>query len=423
MYPIEGTDQHDRFGQLGQECRESRHTRRRRNTSGRASRLEEQCRGSIVGRCRNSLQGERSRLVRGLATFSGLNTANVQTDGRSDTQIQFEYAVIAAGSRPVELPGFEFDGEYILNSAHVLELRSIPEHLLIVGAGYIGLELSTAFAKLGTEVTVVEMLDSTLPRYEDNISRVVRKQAETLDIEFSFGERAVSWERAKDGIVVTTESHSGDTNQYSAEKALVAIGRRPVTETANLEAVDVEITETGFIRTDDQTRTTAGNIFAIGDVAGEPMLAHKASKEGRVAAEMIAGEPARLDYQAIPAVVFTEPEVGVVGYTQAEAEAAGYTPVVGQISFEASGRALTPDRTGGFVRIVAENETGFVLGAQITGPEASELVSEIGLAIEMGARLEDILATVHTHPTLSEVVMEAAADARNQAIHTLNRST
>ncbi len=202
---------------------------------------------------------------------------------------------------------------------------------------------------------------------------------------------------------------------------LVAVGRQPVSESLDPEAAGVEVGENGFIETDDQARTNVDNIFAVGDVAGEPMLAHKASKEGIVAAEVIAGEPAALDYQAVPAAVFTDPEIATVGMTEAEAEDAGFTPKIGEFPMRASGRALTTGESEGFVRIVAEEEAGFVLGAQIVGPEASELIAECALAVEMGATLEDVASTIHTHPTLAEAVMEAAENADDQAIHTLNR--
>ena len=203
--------------------------------------------------------------------------------------------------------------------------------------------------------------------------------------------------------------------------AVAVVGREPVTDTVGLDAIGLEPNDDGVIETDHRARTDVDNVFAVGDVAGDPMLAHKAYTEGHVAAEVIAGEPAALDYQAVPAAVFTDPEIGTVGVTEGEAEAEGFDPVVGQMPFQASGRALSLGEDDGFVRIVADGDTGFVLGAQIVGPEAAELVAEVGLAIEMGARLEDVAATIHTHPTLSEAVGEAAANARGEAVHTLNR--
>jgi len=202
---------------------------------------------------------------------------------------------------------------------------------------------------------------------------------------------------------------------------LVAVGRRPVTDGLALENAGVETDDRGFIETDDRTRTAVEHVHAVGDVAGDPLLAHAASKEGIVAAEVIAGESASLDHRAVPAAVFTDPEIGTVGMTEADAEAAGFEVAVGEMPFHASGRALTTGHTDGFVRLVADAADGTVLGGQIVGPEASELIAEVGLAVELGATLEDVAATVHTHPTLAEAVMEAAENAQGQAIHTLNR--
>ena len=373
-------------------------------------------------------------LVEGRAEFAGEHEARVvhQGDGEGAETIEFEHAIVATGSRPIEIPGFEFDADPILNSAEALALREAPERLVVVGAGYIGMELSTVFAKLDTDVTVVEMLDDVLPGYEDDVKRAVRKRAEELGVEFHFGQAASEWRKAAeaaadggtdgdDGIVVVTEDEDGETYEHAADRALVAVGRRPVTDTVNLDAVGLAPNDDGFLDTDDQARTAVDHVFAVGDVAGEPMLAHKGSYEGEVAAEVIAGEPAGLDYQAIPAAVFTDPEVGTVGMTEDEATEAGFDPVVGQFPFRASGRALTTGHADGFVRVVGDAESGFVLGGQIVGPEASELIAEIALAIEMGARLADVVATVHTHPTLAESVREAAANALGHAIHTLNR--
>ena len=354
-------------------------------------------------------------LIPGRAEFVDENTARVAHggDGQGSESIEFEHAIIATGSRPVEVPGLEFDGEYILDSADALELETVPESMLVVGGGYIGMELSTVYAKLGADVTVVEMLDDILPAYQDDVKRVIRERAESLGVDFHFGEAAAGWEEAAGEAIVTTETEDGDTREHVAEKVLVAVGREAVTDTLGLENVGLEPGDDGTIDTDHQARTAVDNVFAVGDVAGEPMLAHKAYKEGHVAAEVIAGEPAALDYQAIPAAVFTDPEIGTVGMTETEAEAAGFDPVVGQMPFQASGRSLTLGDDDGFVRIVADADAEFVLGAQIVGPDAAELIAEVGLAIEMGARVEDVAATVHTHPTLSEAVGEA--------VHTLNR--
>ncbi|MDS0220446.1 dihydrolipoyl dehydrogenase [Haloarcula sp. S1AR25-5A] len=359
-------------------------------------------------------------LIEGTAEFVDDDTVRVahSGEGQGSESLSFEHAVVATGSRPVEIPGFAFDGEHILSSKDALALESVPEKLVVVGAGYIGMELSTVFAKLGAEVTVVEMLDDVLPGYEDDIAAVVRERAKDLGIDFNFGEAADDWERTEEGIRVQTVNEDDEVTEYNATKCLVAVGREPVTDTLALENVDLQPDEDGVLPTDDQCRTAFESVFAVGDVAGEPMLAHKAMAEGEVAAEAAAGEPAAFDHQAIPAAVFTDPEIATVGMTESEAEAAGFDPVTGEMPFRANGRALTVDEREGFVRVVADADEEFLLGAQIVGPEASELIAELGLGIEMGARLEDIAGTIHTHPTLSEAVHEAAAAARGEAIHT-----
>lgn len=362
-------------------------------------------------------------LVEGRAEFAGENKVRVAHggEGQGSESIEFEQAIIATGSKPVEIPGFEFDGENVLSSRHALALDSVPDSMVIVGAGYIGMELAGVLAKAGTDVVVVEMLDEALTGFDDDLATPVVDRMESLGVEIHLGESASGWEKEGEKIAVTTKTEDGEETSYDCEKVLVAVGRKPVTDTLNLDSVGLEPDENGFLPIDDRARTDVEHVFAVGDVAGEPMLAHKGMKEGHVAAEVIAGEPAALDYQAVPMAVFTEPEIGTVGMTADEATEAGFEPVIGEMPFRASGRALTMGETDGFVRVIADGESGFVLGGQIVGPEASELIAEIGLAIELGATLEDVAATIHTHPTLSEAVHEAAQNALGHAIHTLNR--
>jgi len=361
-------------------------------------------------------------LVDGEATFTGEHTARiVHADDDAGTEtIEFENAVLATGSQPVELPGFEFDAENVLSSKHALALDAVPDSLLVVGAGYIGMELSTVFQKLGSDVTVLEMLDAPLPGYEDDVTTIVHERAEDLGVDFHFGLGAEEWRPAGEGVRVVAADADGNEEKFDATKALVAVGRTPYTENLGLEELGVEPDDDGFLATDSVARTNVEHVYAVGDVAGEPMLAHTAMREGAVAADVIAGEPSALDHQAFPAAVFTDPEIGTVGMTAADAEDAGFDPVVGQVPLRGNGRALTLDEKEGFVRIVADDESGFILGGQIVAPEASELIAEIGLAIEMGATLEDVAGTIHTHPTLSEAVHEAALAARGEAIHAPN---
>jgi len=365
------------------------------------------------------LERSGATLIPGRAEFASPGKARIVAsgEGQGAESIEFDHAIVATGSRPIEVPGFEFDGDRILSSKHALSLESVPDSMVVVGGGYIGMELATVYAKLGCDVTIVEMLDDALPSYEADLTAVVVDRAEKLGIEFHFGERALEYETFDGGLTVRTENDEGAVSEFDAEHCLVAVGREPVTDTLNLEVTEVETDDSGFIETDAQARTSQENVFAVGDVAGEPMLAHTAFVEGEVAAETIAGEPAALDHQAVPAAVFTDPEIGTVGMTESEAEEAGFDPVTGQMPMRASGRALSLDEREGFVRVVADAESGFILGAQIVGPDASELVAELALAIEMGATLEDVAATIHIHPTLSEAVHEAVKGARGQSIH------
>ncbi|MFB6071982.1 MAG: dihydrolipoyl dehydrogenase [Halobacterium sp.] len=375
-------------------------------------------------------------LMDGRAEFAGNDKLRVVHggEGQGSETIEFEHCIVATGSRPIEVPGFDFGDDPVLDSRQALAMDDLPDSMVVVGAGYIGMELSMVLAKLGVDVTVVEMLEEVLPAYQDDLAAPVKQRAEELGIDFHFGLAADHWEESGDGIVVAAEDREasktpqadgeavdGETTEFETEKVLVAVGRQPVTDTLNLEAIGLEPNEDGRIETDDQARTDVENVFAIGDVAPGPMLAHKASKEGQVAAEVIAGEPAALDYQAVPAAVFTDPEIATVGLTAEEAEEQGFEPAVGKFPFDASGRALTTGHSDGFVRVVADEDSGFVLGAQVVGPEASELVAELALAVEMGATLEDVASTIHTHPTLAEATMEAAEHALGHAIHTLNR--
>ena len=371
----------------------------------------------LTGGVEGLAQANGVTLVDGTATFVDDHRATVATED-GETAVDFEYAIIATGSRPLVLPGFEPEGDHVLYSNDVLDLDAAPDELLVIGAGYIGMELSMALTKLGTDITVVEMFDDVLPMYGDEISRLVRERATELGIEFRFGEAATEWTETADGVVVTTETEDGETTDIAADAVAVVAGRQPAADTVNPEAVGLEPTDDGFIETDAQGRTDRDHVFAVGDVAGEPMLAHKAMYEGEVAADAIAGEPASLDAAAVPAAVFTDPEIASVGLTSDEAKEAGYTPAVGRMPLGANGRALTMDTTDGFVRIVADAASERVLGAEIVGPNASELIGEVTVALEAGMDLKALAGTIHTHPTLSEAIMEAAADARGEAIHT-----
>ncbi|WP_255152044.1 dihydrolipoyl dehydrogenase [Halorarius halobius] len=352
----------------------------------------------------------------GRASFVDDTTARIENAGET-ADLEFERAVVATGSRPIEVPGFAFDDDRVWSSRAALSPERVPERLVVVGAGYIGLELAFVYARLGTDVVVCEMLDGALPGFDAELTDVVEAAAREHGIEFAFGERAAGWEPDGDGVVVTTEREDGTTSEWRGDRVLVAVGREPVTDTAGIENAGLDTTDAGFVETDDHGRTAVDGIYAVGDVAGEPMLAHKAHHEGLVVAADAAGESvAEHAVGPVPAVVFTEPEIGVVGATPEEATDAGHDPLVGQFSLAASGRALAAGKSEGFVRVVAD-EDGRLLGGQVVGPEASELVAELTLAIRYDHTLAEIADTVHAHPTFSEAVMEAAAAALDRSVH------
>jgi dihydrolipoamide dehydrogenase len=359
-------------------------------------------------------------IVEGRISFVDEHRADVE--GADDLKaVDFETAIVATGSRPMEVPGFSFEDAPVLDSRQALALEEIPERLVVVGAGYIGMELSGVFAKLGVDVTVVEMLDSVLPTYPDELSDPVRDRMEELGVSFHFGQRASEWRASDDGIVVVTEDRDGVTSEFDADRVLVAVGRVPTADTLDLDAVGIEPNDDGTIPVDEDQRTSVENLFAIGDVAGEPMLAHAASHEGLIAAERIAGNGEGSPYATVPAVVFTEPEIVTVGLSDAAAADRSQSTVTGEFPLRASGRALTTGHTEGFVRLVADAESHEVLGGAVVGLDASELSGELTLAVDTGRTLEELAATIHAHPTLSEAIMEAAGNALGRPIHTNNR--
>lgn len=375
-------------------------------------RIVAQLTGGVEQLCRS--QGV--HIYEGTATFE--DPHQMAVTGDSDTVIEFDRAILATGSRPMELPGFDFSSEAVLDSSDVLSMQSLPDKLVVIGGGYIGMEVAQALAKLGTDVTVIEMEADILPAYPQSLTDPVKNRARQQGVEFELGHLAQGWEQSDDGILVETETEDGTRHTFSAERVLVAIGRVPVTESLALDSIDLDTNEDGTLDTTDQMQTDIEHVYAIGDIAGEPMLAHKASAEAIVAAEHATGQETTFSQTVVPMAVFTDPEIATVGYTQADAEAAGFVPVVGEFPFRASGRALTTGDTDGFVRIVADEDSQLLLGASIVGPHASELIAELTVLIEQGVGLTALEEAIHVHPTLSESVMEAAAQAMGRAIHT-----
>ena len=370
----------------------------------------------IVGRLNTGVAGllkkARVKSVEGHARFRDGKTVVVATE-TGDQVIRAEEIVIATGSAPVELPSLPFGGP-VISSTDALALKSVPETLAVVGGGYIGLELGTAFAKLGARVTVVEALPRILPLYDTELTRPVAKRLEALGIAVMTDAKAKGVAKSGDALVV--ETADGEENRVKADKVLITVGRRPATEDWGLDEIDLDM-DGRFIRIDDQCRTSMRGIYAIGDVTGEPMLAHRAMAQGEMVAELVAGHRRSWDKRSIPAVCFTEPEIVSAGLSPEEARKGGREVKIGQFPFSANGRAMTLQSEDGFVRVVARADNHLVLGIQAVGAGVSELSAAFSLAIEMGARLEDIAGTIHAHPTQSEGFQEAALKALGHALH------
>ena len=373
----------------------------------------------LTGGVATLCKGNGAEILYGTARFRTSRQVEVQTKDGAET-VEADHFIVATGSRPIEIPGFAFDGRRVISSTEALALPRRPDRLVVIGGGYIGLELGIMYAHLGTQVVVVEMMDQLLPGFDPEVVQVISRSLKKKGVPFHLKARATRYEPAGDGVRVFVEA-GGKEQAFEGDHVLVTVGRRPNSEGLGLESVGVAVDKRGFITVDRQLRTNVPNIFAIGDVVGNPMLAHKASKEGEVAAEVIAGHKAVLDHKAMPAVIFTDPEVATVGLSEAEAVAQGHEIRKGKFLFAASGRAMTTGETDGFVKVIVDAKTKEFLGMAIVGPEASDLISEAALALEMGAYAGDIGLTVHPHPTLSESVMEAARLAIGEAIHALNR--
>jgi dihydrolipoamide dehydrogenase len=357
--------------------------------------------------------------VQGSARFSGSHEVTVETaDG--PIAVHFEHAIVATGSAPVH-PGLVPDSPLVLDSTNALDLEDIPGRMLVMGGGYIGLELGQAYSVLGTAVSVVEMQASLLPGVEPRLVQPLAQRIERQFEQVHLGTRVVEISQVGEGLRVTMKNGDGEQIEEVYDRVLVAVGRRPVTSGLGLEATGVTTTDAGFVRVDDQRRTEDPAVFAVGDVAGQPMLAHKATHEGRVAAEVIHAGRRVYDPRAIPAVIFTDPEIAWCGVTESEARRQGLNVKVGAFPWAASGRAATLDREEGLTTVVCDADDGRVLGMGIVGVDAGELIAEGVLAIEMGAVAEDIALSIHAHPSLSETVMEAAEAALGRATHFLSR--
>ena len=349
------------------------------------------------------------KILRGRGTMLDGKTCRVDTDVGADT-VRAEHVILATGSRPAELPGLPFGGP-VISSTEALSLPAVPRHLAVVGAGYIGLELGLAFAKLGAAVTVVEATDRILPLYDAELVRPLQRSLDAHGVTVLLGARAAG----RDGDALLVDAAEG-RRTVPADRILVAVGRRPKTEGWGLERLDLDM-DGPFIRVDERCATSMRGVWAVGDVTGEPMLAHRAMAQGEAVADIVAGRRRSFEPRVVPAVVFTDPEIVSAGLAPEEAKATGHAVTTGLFPFAANGRAMTLGGDDGFVRVTARADNHVVLGIQATGRGVAELAAAFGLAIEMGARLEDIAGTIHAHPTLGEAFQEASLKALGEALH------
>lgn len=360
-------------------------------------------------------------VIKGTARFETPHQVSIQGSNSGNEYIEFENAIIACGSRTIEIPGFKIDGKNVVDSKDALDWTKAPKRMVVIGGGVIGLEMGMLYQKFGTEVTVVELTDQLLPGIDREAAQAISRICKKKKITTFVSSKALGYTQKKGSLIVEVQTPKGK-NKIQCNVILLAVGRAPDGTKLGLDKIGVH-QEKGRIPVNTRLQTNIPNIFAIGDVTGLPLLAHKASKEGIVAAEIIAGFPVQYDVRAMPSAVFTDPEIATVGLTEEEAKQKGMDAFSGKFPFQTSGRALSTRHTDGFVKIVGERGSNLLLGAQIIGASASDLISEIALGIEMGATVEDIALTVHPHPTTSEAIMEAAEASLGKAIHTTNRKS
>ncbi len=375
--------------------------------------------GKLTGGVKTLLKANKVDSLEGKARIVAEKTIVVATAG-GEKRFTADSIVIATGSSPIEVPGFAFsDSPAVLDSTGALALDRVPERLVVIGGGYIGLEMSGVYAKLGCKVTVVEMMDQLLPGFDPDVVKVVDRRIKKDGATILLKTKAIGWEQAEKGIVVEVETPKG-REKLPADHVLVTVGRRPNSKNLGIEALGV-VMDGAFIKVDRQLRTNIRWLYAIGDVAGNPMLAHKATHDGEVAAEVIHGRNVTWDAKTVPAVVFTDPEIATAGLTEPECKRQGLDIKVGKVPFAAIGRAIANNESDGFVKVIIDAKSHLVLGVTIVGYHASDIISEAALAIEMGAEALDIGLTIHPHPTLGEGVMEAAKAALGEAIHVVNK--
>ncbi|HET7315392.1 dihydrolipoyl dehydrogenase [Salinisphaera sp.] len=369
--------------------------------------------GQLTGGVAQLCQQRGVRVIQARATFE--NNRTVRIEGEQEATVSFGHAIIAAGARPTALPGVDFGGR-IMSSKEALDLEDIPNSLLVIGGGYIGLEMGMVYQALGSQVTLAEMTDRLMPGADADLVEPLAKTVDELFEAVHLNTQVSDLQASGDGVDVTLDSGE-DSMQERFDRVLIAIGRQPNTDTLNLEATDIALDDHGFIRVDGTRRTEVDNIYAIGDAAGGMLLAHEAMHEGKVAARAIAGQNAVFDARAVPAVVFTDPQVAWCGLTEQQIEAETRNVKILRFPWQASGRAITMGASQGLTKLLTDADTGRVLGAGIVGPQAESLIAEAVLAIEMGATAEDMALSIHPHPTLTETLGEGAELFLGQATH------
>ena len=380
----------------------------------------------------DSLDHHGVELIKGAARFADADTLHIESTEGNDTSaavngtvadggdtrtVDFETAIVATGSQPVEIPGLEYDNDGVISSREVLQIDEVPDEIVVVGGGYIGMEAVTKFSKFGASVKIVEALDRVLTQFEPEIVDSIQETSEMYDDEIYTAALAQRVEY-DGGRPVLVAEQDNDELRLSGDYIVVAVGREPNSayDQLALDTTGVELTDDGFIETDDQLRTADEDILAIGDAAGPPYLAHIAARDGKIAAAVAAGEDAAIDNEYMPAVMYTDPEVAIVGLSEAEATEQHDDVLVGRVSMDTSGRALTTDKTSGYLKVIADSDEQ-LLGVRIVGARASDTIAEATLALEMDAELDDLASTMHAHPTFPETLSEAAEAAKGEAIH------
>jgi len=357
--------------------------------------------------------------IDGAASFISQNKVLVKTVSE-EYEITADKIVIASGSEVIQVPGFAFDGEDIISPAHALSLDKLPARLAVIGGGYIGLELGMVYAGFGSEVTVIEMMDELLPGFDKDLVRPVTMKLKKMGVSIRTKSRALGYEKTAEGLKLSYE-WKGKPQELLCDKILVSVGRRPYADGLNISAAGLASAAKGFIPVNNKMETSVAGIYAIGDITGNPMLAHRASRQGEVLAEILAGHNVCYDNKVVPSVVFTDPQIAGVGPQESELTEAGRGILVGRFPFGASGMANASGHPEGFVKVVADAATKQILSVYIVGHGAADLIGEAGLAVERGMKLEDVYNTIHAHPTFSESLAEACMAAEGRAVHIVNR--